>query len=303
MTSDETQRGDAVLHPSAAWVASLLLGLGLGLEAPMARADGGGDLPLVTDRPDQTESARTVPPGAVQIELGWLRTRQEGEAARTDTRELPGTLMRFGAREGLELRLGWQGWTEEEERRGAESSEVEGEGDLEVGVKVALWEERGPRPQGALLASLLLPTGDEEVGGEGHEPSLRLSFAHTLSESLSLGYNLGLARESERTRDGQRESSTVLIYTAALGVGLTGRLGTFIELFGDLPVDGGRPRHSLDGGFTFLLHPALQLDLSGGLGLSREAPDWFVGLGLSVRFPLRLSQRPVPSLAPRDTPP
>ena len=38
-------------------------------------------------------------------------------------------------------------------------------------------------------------------------------------------------------------------------------------------------------GMTFLVLPNLQLDVSAGKGLSREAPDWFAGAGVSFRLP------------------
>lgn len=241
---------------------------------------------LVTDRPDQTESAEVVPPGRVQVEVGWLLTREDERGVRTETVEVPGTLVRTGLLPGLELRLGWGGWTEEEERHRAGASRIDGAADLEVGVKARLWEERGRRPQAALLASVAVPTGAEELTSDRWDPAVRLSLAHTLSETLSLGYNLGLARESDAGEDGRRETTTLALYTAALGIGLSDRAGAFVEAFGELPVEGGGgPRHSLDGGLTFLLRPNLQLDAAVGAGLSRQAPDWFVGLGLSVRLP------------------
>ena len=37
--------------------------------------------------------------------------------------------------------------------------------------------------------------------------------------------------------------------------------------------------------FTWLLKPTAQLDVSGGVGISDTAPDWFVGAGVSLRYP------------------
>ena len=43
------------------------------------------DVPeLITDRPDQTESSSTVPPGYVQIEVGWQHLKEEREDLETD---------------------------------------------------------------------------------------------------------------------------------------------------------------------------------------------------------------------------
>jgi len=62
--------------------------------------------------------------------------------------------------------------------------------------------------------------------------------------------------------------------------------GLFVEVFGEVPMsaDGG-PVHLLDAGVTYLVRPHVQLDLAAGVGLSDDAPDWFAGMGVSLRFP------------------
>ena len=42
---------------------------------------------------------------------------------------------------------------------------------------------------------------------------------------------------------------------------------------------------ALNGGMTWQPRPNVQLDVSGGFGLSDAAPDWFAGVGVSVRLP------------------
>jgi len=233
---------------------------------------------LVTDRPDQTESAAVVPPGTVQLETG-VDYAAEGGDPEIDSEALGSSLLRIGLAEGFELRLGWGGWAREREAGGGE---VEGVADAEVGFKVALWEPRGRRPQVALLGGVSLPAGEDGLSSERHDPSLRLSLAHDLPRGTSLGYNLGVAWAGEESR---------FEYTAAFGFGLGPRVGGFVELFGDAPVDGpadGRSTaaaHAVDGGLTFLLRDRLQLDLAAGAGLTDEAPDRFLTAGVSIRWP------------------
>ena len=161
-----------------------------------------------------------------------------------------------------------------------------GAGDAAAGVKVALAAEQGRRPESALLVHVGLPVGASEITSDRFDPSWRLSFAHTLSERLSFGYNLGMAWASEETAPGTVETFSFGEYTAALGIGLGDRLGAFVELFGEIPIDApGGAAHLFDGGFTYLLRPNLQLDLAGGVGLTDDAPDWFVGAGVSWRWP------------------
>lgn len=233
---------------------------------------------LVTDRPDQTESAVVVPYGSWQIELGALRV-DDGDLEVT---EAPGTLVRYGLHPRFELRFAWPGWIEAEAR----SARLDGAADPEIGAKLALAPERGARPELALLAHLTLPAGDDELGSPRADPSVRLNGAHTLSERLGLGWNVGYEAASFEDAAGRSHTLGRWIYTAALGVGLTERWGAFVELFGDLPASDPAPAaHAIDGGVTFLVRPNVQLDLAAGFGLDDDAFDRFVGVGLSFRLP------------------
>ena len=60
---------------------------------------------MVTDRPDQTESAAVVPRGLLQVETGYLFAR-DGDV---DGYAVPGTLFRIGLGGRLELRIGHAG--------------------------------------------------------------------------------------------------------------------------------------------------------------------------------------------------
>jgi hypothetical protein len=266
----------ALAAPAVFALALLVLAAPAAAQAPASSAAPAPPAPeLVTDRPDQTESAAVVPPGLVQLETG-LDAAREGGDPETETTALGSTLVRIGLLEGLELRLGWGGW-EREEQGGAA---VEGAADAELGLKVGLCEARGARPQAALIAGVSLPVGERGRSSERHDPALRLAFAHDLPAGVGLGYNLGMAWSGEESR---------LEYTATLGFELSERLGAFVELFGDAPVDasagGDGPAHAADAGLTLLLNPRLQLDVAAGAGLSDEAPDRFVTAGVSIRWP------------------
>lgn len=257
---------------------------------------------LVTDRPDQTESAVVVPRGSAQVETGVVYTR-EG----TGTLDYPATLLRVGLAERVELRLGYEGWSKELAR----NSEAAAFGDGEVGLKLRLWDEAGWLPEAAVLAGITVPFGDEDTVDGRLDPGFRLSFAHSLSERFSFGYNLGVAWKTvddppqwrwrlvapaspevpsptiEFTHEAL-ESDTLASfeYTAALGIGLSERWGAFVEVFGSAPINArGGDAHSVDGGFTYLLRPNVQLDISGGIGLNDAAENWFLSTGLSFRLP------------------
>lgn len=244
------------------------------------------ELELITDRPDQTESSVVVPTGYVQIEFGWSLVNDEDAGTKTEFQEAPGTLVRIGVMDRVELRLGWVGNIDAKATTGAVTVETNGAGDAELGAKFYMWEQDGWKPEAALLVGLSLPAGDDAFTSDQVDPNFRFSFAHTLSEKLSVGYNLGLSWATELDAGGEPDTMATFQYTAVLGIGITDRFGAFVEVYGDVPINAaGGPQNSFDGGITFLLRDNLQFDINGGVGLSDDADDWFFGVGVTVRLP------------------
>lgn len=230
--------------------------------------------PMITDRPDQTESALTVPVGLLQVELGSVFEQTRG-AGRLDALTVGGALLRYGLHPRLEARLGFAGWMRTElQGAGPVSVITQGVGDLDLGAKVRLAPE-GSAYDLAILAGTTLPTGAQAFTTDQVDPNGRIAFAVPLTDRVGLGLNAGAFGTAGRA-DG--------LYTAVLGFTLSDRVGAFAESYGTLPISaGGAAVHALDGGVTLLLTPTLQLDASGGVGLNANAADWFVGAGVSVR--------------------
>jgi hypothetical protein len=235
--------------------------------------------PLVTDRPDQTESASVVPAGYAQLEAGGTHEVAGGPERVTGV----GTaLARIGLFGPIELRLGWAGW-QRESGDGVESRS--GFGGATAGLKVGVHEGQGLVPSVALIGTLLVPVGEPDVRAPGVDPEVRAAVAHDLGSGFSLGYNLGARWLTLGDATGAESMHTEGLYTVALGRGFD-RVGVFVEAFGALTLsDETASRHAVDGGVTFALFPNVQLDASVGTGLTSSAPDWFVGLGVSARIP------------------
>ena len=241
---------------------------------------------LVTDRPDQTESSVLVPPGYVQVETGWSLLRHQEGGIRTNTHAFPGTLLRIGVLDRMELRLDYGGFLREQTQEAGQSTHLSGSGDMGVGTKLYFWEEQGWVPEAALLAGVSLPVGKEQFSSGRADPTFRLSLSHTLSDRLSFGYNLGATWESTLDETNDRDTLSLFNYTAVLGMSLSDRTGLYAEVFGDIPLNAkGGPRNSVDGGLAYLIRDNLQVDGAAGVGLSHSADDWFVGLGITARLP------------------
>jgi hypothetical protein len=189
------------------------------------------------------------------------------------------TLLRYGLLERMELRLGLAYLSEELKVKNTDTANTNtGFSPLYTGFKIYVIEEAGWLPEIAFLGGLVLPfTAQEEFKAPYSAPVMRFAFSHTLSERFSLGYNLGAEWYGET-------AVPDYFYSIVLGIALTDKTGTFIESFGLIPEE-GRENYLLDGGFTFLVLPNFQLDVSGGVGINDESIDNFLSLGFSYRLP------------------
>lgn len=247
---------------------------------PMVLANAQEDVPeLITDRPDQTESSSVVPHKSLQIETGFILANDADDLTEVTAIDYNSTLLRYGLLESMELRLGLAFLGEKVKVKANDSTySNNGFSPLYAGFKLQVARENGWMPEIAFIGGLFLPfSADEAFKPQNTGADFRFAFAHTLSDRFSFGYNVGVQWEGD-------ESIPIYTYTVALGIGITDWLGAYIEAFGDFPEE-GNSTHMADGGFTFLVLPNLQFDISGGIALNEEALDNYFGVGLSYRIP------------------
>lgn len=233
--------------------------------------------PIVTDRPDFTESTETVPAGMTQIEAGTTFSR----AGEEKSHSLGEVLIRHSLGRKTELRLEVPTFSR---TRGAGGREA-GFEDGSIGFKTVLSLGSGGfglgRPRVSLIADTSLPLGSRRFRERKLQPGAKLLLSWELSDRVALSSNLNYAYLSE-----QGERFGELSASASLGVGLTDKVGSFIEVFGFSPSGDRDDSRFINGGFTFLVNNDLQLDarLGFGLGNAVKGPDTFFGVGLSQRF-------------------
>ncbi len=136
------------------------------------------------------------------------------------------------------------------------------------------------RPRVSLIGAVGVPLGSRDFRQSGLQPEAKLLLGSDLSERVSLSSNLNAAYRSE---EGERFGA--LSGSVSLGVGVTERVGSDVELFGFSPA--GRPdSRFINGGLTYLLNDDFQVDARLGLGLNNDAhgPDVFFGFGVARRF-------------------
>ena len=234
---------------------------------------------LITDRPDQTESSAVVPLKTLQLETGFIMETDKAGDLEIKSFAYNTTLLRFGLLKNFELRLGLDYLGEKiTDDTFNSSGSVSGLSPLYTGFKVKIAEEEGWKPEIAFLGGLILPfTATNDFRPEYSAVNIDFAFSHTLSERISLGYNLGAKMDGESAEPGY-------FYSLALNIGLTDNFCMFTECYG-LIGEKGYAEHLADAGFTYLLLPNLQFDISGGIGINDNATDNFISFGLSYRIP------------------
>jgi hypothetical protein len=122
---------------------------------------------MITDRPDQTESAAIVPKGHLQIETGFVFQGDEASNVKTNELGLFTTLLRYGINQYFELRLGTGYLDLTNKPDGGDDMNVSGLAPLFAGAKFKMFEEDGAIPEMAFLATVEIPgTGKDDFSPE-----------------------------------------------------------------------------------------------------------------------------------------
>jgi hypothetical protein len=230
--------------------------------------------PIDTDRPDQTESAFTVPKYYFQAELGFNIEKDH----HLSTIVHPTALWKYGLGKRIELRLITQVNTIERPMLiPAGNDFITGILPVEAGAKISLWEEKKGLPKTSLIFHVAMPKVASKKFQSGKwAPNFRLTMQNSLSDKVALGYNLGAEWDGE-------SNTPYWIYTFAPGFNIGEKWYAYIEAFGAFRKH-EPAQNSLDGGLAYYVSNNVKFDISAGVGISEAAPDHYIALGFSFRF-------------------
>jgi len=236
--------------------------------------------PISPDRPDFTEGAGLMAPGHLQIEGGYTYART-GSAKGSALGEL---LVRYGVDDRWEARFGlgsydWIDTGVPGEKR------ISGYEDPFLEVKIRLNEAdsnlRAPSvPAMALLLQTTIPVGSRDLTSDEWQPAAILAADWDFTDRFSLGGNVGVAYAADGD---ERFDQLFLSLSAAFSI--NDRLSAFLEGYGfnKESVDGSSTQY-VDTGLSWLVSNDLALDVRVGAGLDDPHPNWYAGLGASIRF-------------------
>jgi outer membrane putative beta-barrel porin/alpha-amylase len=231
------------------------------------------------DRPDVTNSATTVPPGAVQIESGlaWERTSRAGE--RAEHSFSAETAARVGIAERFEIAIGLEPivhvWNDAADT---------GVGDLTLAVKYRMFDppEGTSWPSLALRPVVKVPTASAPIGTEKVDAGLVGLASFDLPAGLGLDVNAGVLAL------GQSQPSGYLVQaraSASLSARIAEDVAPFVEVFyGSREEREGRDTVGFDTGVIYWATRRVAFDAAVQTSLVGPLPDWAVRVGVSVRF-------------------
>jgi hypothetical protein len=252
----------------------------LALAAPLAAEDSGTSEPINPDRPDFTNGPSLVIPHHLQLETGYTYTRTGSEKAQS----LGEILLRYALDDRWEARLGLNSYDWIDSGVPGEKR-ISGVEDPFVEVKIRLNDaDAKNRPPGVpalgLLVQTTVPLGSRALTSDVWQPTATLAFHWDLPADWSLESNLGYSYAA----DGDRRFDQ-LFASASAGFQLNEKLGGFLEgyVLSKESADGSAT-HYADVGLSYLISKDLAVDVRVGKGLEAPHPNWFTGLGASIRW-------------------
>ncbi len=158
----------------------------------------------------------------------------------------------------------------------AAGADNEGFQDFGVGVKIPLLRDESTPLRLSLLATVSFPTGADFLTSDETIPTFTLLADYPLSGNFTLSSNAAYSA-------GIGNSNDVFLFTFTPGFSLPGS-DNWSAYFGYAGFfSAGPDQNFLEGGFAWVVHKNLQLDLNSGVVL--DSGDYFVGIGLAARWP------------------
>ena len=225
-----------------------------------------------TDRPDTTESPRTVDKGHWQFELEIASYESSGPERTLNLGELN---TKFGLTNSTDLQFVLPIYSRV--RGGAE-----GFGDLEIRVKQNLWGNDGGNSAFGVMPFIKLPTAGDDLGNGKVEGGLitALGFA------LPAGWGGAVMAEFDVAADESGNGfHAVFVNSATTGHSLTENTSFFVEFVSVASTGSGADYEAyFNTGVIWAPFGDWQWDAGVRVGLTPASADFTPFLGVSVRF-------------------
>jgi hypothetical protein len=244
---------------------------------------------IITDRPHVAETPFLVPKSYLQWESGFQFQKSHAVDTKKTDFIYNNMLVRIGFSRRVEGRVSIN-YLGTNVRNNKKDSVMKSTGfsGISLGSKVFLFKEKRLRPTGTILYMIALPFPGTKTFRPTHTTMAEIMFlfVNRITYFYDFEYNLGVQW------DGTSQSPA---YAYALNneFALSQKLFLFAEIYGyfyeqsnsDGRYDGNfKGDHRFNCGVYYRLSRDWQIDFSGGVGLSKISPDYYLGFGLSNRI-------------------
>ncbi len=232
------------------------------------------------DRPEQTESAKLVPRGAVQLESGLLFSRERRAGLTAEKTFEAEADLRVGVARNFELNLRWEPLVSV---RGPEDDT--GVGDVTLGVRYRFVEGADDVPWPPYVAVkpfVKLPVAEEPLGTGRPDFGALLMASFELPADFELEVNVGGAALGHRTHGYLGQALATASLSRDLAPSL---LGFFEMLFNSREERDGREQLAVNVGLVYRLTRALAVDAGVQTSLAGRGPDYIIRTGVSALWP------------------
>ena len=237
---------------------------------------------IATDRPDVAESSQTVGAMRLQLELGFDFETTNIAGSRLHSLRTP-MKIRFGLLDWWEVHIESDWFAYDSGENAIGDVDRTGLSDIDLGTKLHLLDQAGWVPSLGVLLAVGLPLGSDGVSDESVLLIPTVAADWEITDTWGVGANLGSTHPlTERTT-----TSDAIRYALAIGrtwSPLNDDLRTYVEFFGETLTEDSTSALYVDGGFSWLVTPLVQLDINVRVGLTDSAADVGTGMGLSFKI-------------------
>lgn len=237
-----------------------------------------------TDRPDKTNSPRTLDAGHFQIETGLLAfTRNQDSGIRTNNWTWADTSLRIGLNNWAELQLEIPFYQSNRvsDLATGKTQRNSGIGDLTVFLLTNLWGNDKGDTAGGLEFFVKSPTADHGLGNGKVEGGVTFLFAVKLPRGFDLGINNGIGISAND--DGRYHAD--IVNSVSVSHEIAGPLSAYAEFYSSVPTQhSGDWVGTVDVGLLLMIGKNCQLDAGLNIGVTHGADDLQPFVGVSYRF-------------------
>jgi hypothetical protein len=251
-------------------------------------SDGGDEPPtgdeehkrIDPDRPHLPESSTTVGLGRAVLEAGYTYNTSGGFFP---LNSYPEALLRIGVlADWLELRIAQNLTSQTVDEFGGGRSTISGAEDLQIGVKLALTEQKQCLPESALILQMTVPSGSKDLSADRVLPGVHYDCTWEIIKDF-------LSVETVLIADGSVDDYGHTFIQFGDGVTAVCELTKKLEAFGELDSfyaagDSAPPQHYFVAGLVYFITDNCEIDVRAGVGLNDHADGYLVGSGFAVRY-------------------